>query len=720
MSTTLHFQSQFISNYDTIWRVDIHHKTTEVSETTLISLGSPGFSINYKRLNDAILGGAMQSTCLVKFMVKDATELTFAHTILMAPNQNYYIKIYKNNVLFWGGWIVSGFDGYPDRSFPYVVNVKANDSIMRPLNKYNNQVDVTSQTDYKQLLHPFNIFETNYELDTIFRTSSKKWAFQTEFYNGETRTPTPSDINALRKTFYNRAAFVTDPENFPLTIEHFNTELLGVMKPFMLRLIQSAGKYWIQQAPFLDTANPNPIFANNASSISTDSHPGGGGYPVNSSIPITIDNTATPKTTNKGVILEGASYSLRPEAKSVRAKYIFGNNFCTFPLNANYTAGFVDLGYISQGQTNINLSLNVELRQIFPLTGSSAVTPDTYQASYITGVLSLKIKVGNKYLAHLPNSTGFYEFFWTTNDSTIRIFTGNGTQYENGPDPFIGNIESIMPFGGVYPYAFSDWENFEPSSSEATATSRFYIPGLLLPQLGSSFGLFQMQIIESETYQYFWTPDTPFGFFGNIGDWILNHNPNSSTNLNFNTSTNTPAQSTSKTINLGLIPFNSQLTIDEPETPTDNTPPIGAFYFASQSDNINSPDLNLGDLILGTSTSSNQITTLRALENGNFVNTGGFRSGKTGALSSAGQVLVNEYFKYHDESQIILSGTILSTSYEPHRTIIYQDKILGPDAFYLFGGGKFDPQAESWSGDWIKLSKTSKPFVSNLDDSRLF
>ena len=51
------------------------------------------------------------------------------------------------------------------------------------------------------------------------------------------------------------------------------------------------------------------------------------GYPTGISDQIVIDNTASPSDNNKGVIKEGAKFSIREEAKSVRAKYIFGNNF---------------------------------------------------------------------------------------------------------------------------------------------------------------------------------------------------------------------------------------------------------------------------------------------------------------------------------------------------------------------------------------------------------
>ena len=363
MPTKKHFESSFKSNNGISFNVQIWHKTDTVTSTTEISLGTPGFSISWKKLKDPILGGTMPSTCTVKFLVKNATELTAAHTVLTAQNQSYYIVIQRSadttpnwNLagVWWAGWITSGFDGYPDAAFPYVVEVKATDSLNKPLNKYNNQVDVASQSDYQDLTHPLQIFEDNYDLDLIWGSSYFQWAFQTEWWNGQSGLTPPAETNPLRVTYYNRAAFVTDPENFPLTINNYIDELNGVLKPFMLRLMQSAGRYWVQQAPFLDHAMPNPSISTHADASGGEIFPTQTGFPDDTADEIEIDNSATPTTAKKGIILAGAKYSVRNEAKSVRAKYIFGNNFCTIPINLDYTSGFQSLGYISQGTTNLN------------------------------------------------------------------------------------------------------------------------------------------------------------------------------------------------------------------------------------------------------------------------------------------------------------------------------------------------------------------------------
>ena len=46
-------------------------------------------------------------------------------------------------------------------------------------------------------------------------------------------------VNPIRKTFYNRAAFVSDPENFPLTINNYVEEIEGLFKSFMMRTMLS-------------------------------------------------------------------------------------------------------------------------------------------------------------------------------------------------------------------------------------------------------------------------------------------------------------------------------------------------------------------------------------------------------------------------------------------------------------------------------------------------
>ena len=725
MATKLHYSSAFVSNNQMHYNVQIWHKSIEVTNTTEISLGGKGFGISWQKAKDPILGGIMPSTCVVKFMVLNATELTAAHTILTAQNQSYYIVIQRTadttpnwNIagIWWAGWVTSGFDGYPDKAYPYIVEIKATCSLNKPLNKYNNQVDVASQADYKDLTEPLQIFEDNYDLDLIWGSTYFQWAFQSNWWNGQSGGTPPADTNPLRVTYYNRAAFVSDPDNFPLTIENFINELKGVLKPFMLRLMQSGGRYWAQQSLFLDVPEPDPSISTHADASGGEIFPGAVGYPDNTADEITIDNDATPTTANKGIILSGAKYTVKNEAKSTRAKYIFGNNFCNIPASVDYTAGLVSLGYLSQGTTNLKLFLNVILKQTFPLTGSGAVTPCSGQSEYMTGLLAVKLKVGNKYLAHVPASLSPYEFFWTTTESIITIHTGAGTYYETVGGVQAGQadvINALSGFGGGYPYPFTQFQSNVPSTGTATATARFYMAGVPLPELGSTFGEVQMQVVESASYILYWTPDTPFtNIFSSWGEWITNHNPAASTNLRF---TGTPVTPATQGANMGLVPYGSDLTVDQELIVSDDQPPIGAIYFASQSGNDQAPDINLGNLTLGTNSSSNQITTLRAKIGTDYMATNGFRAGATGGFIAPGQLLVNEYFKTLDEPLIILSGTIVSTSYEAHRTIKYEDKIGGGKSRYIFAGGSFNPQADSWAGSWYKLNISDGSIIEDDD-----
>ncbi len=448
MPTKHHFTNEFKSIHGLDYKVEIWHKTTEVSFTRAIKSGTPGFTLNYKKIKDPILGGMMPSTLTFKYLVEDATDLTNAHGILTAQNENFYIKVYRRETgtstyfLWWFGWVTSGFDGYADRPFPYVLDVKATCSLGKQLNKYNNQVDVSSQSDYRDLSYPFQLFEDNYSIDTMLPSLWLLFAWQTNWWNQETGTPSES-VNPIRKTFYNRAAFVSDPENFPLTINNYVEEIKGMLKSFMMRTMLSGGKYHVQQVRTLDQASPDPIFSYTADGTAGEITPDLPGYPSGISDQIVIDNTASPSDNDKGVIKEGAKFSIREEAKSVRAKYIFGNNFCTMPLGLDYTSGNIALGFIAQGTTNLQLFLNVIMRQTFPLTGVDAVTPYSSQGMHMTGVLNITLKVGNKYLKRQGGTTNPMELIWSTTESSVNFYTGSGTYYSNSQNSYM-NLKTLF------------------------------------------------------------------------------------------------------------------------------------------------------------------------------------------------------------------------------------------------------------------------------------
>ncbi len=726
MPTKHHFTNEFKSQHGLDYKVEIWHKTTEVTATTEIKSGTPGFLLIYKKIKDPILGGMMPSTLTFKYLVENATDLSNAHGILTAQNENFYIKVYRKSVndpdinylLWWFGWVTSGFDGYADKAFPYVLNVKATCSLNKQLNKYNNQVDVASQSDYRDLSYPLQLFEDNYNIDTITPAIYYLFAWQTNWWNQQTGTPSVS-VNPIRKTFYNRAAFVTNPENFPLTINNYVEEIKGVLKSFMMRTMLSSGKYHVQQVRELDTATPNPIYSLTADGTA-ELTPDIVGYPSGISDQVVIDNTANPSDSNKAVIKKGANFSIRQEAKSIRAKYIFGNNFCNIPIGLDYTAGNIALGFVAQGTTNLQLFLNVVMKQTFPLTGASAVTPvNSNQGMYMSGVLNITLKIGNKYLKRQGGTTNPMDLVWTTAVSSVDFFTGSGTYYSNTLNSLYESQNSVQDFlnqfGGDYPYPFTQWQNDNPSTGTALATSRFYVPGIVLPDLGSTFGQVEFAINAANSYNLFWTNMTSFvSPFTDLSDWISLYNPAASTNLDYNTSTNTPAASLTKTFDLGVVPYLSDITADEENATDDESSPIGAIYYASQSGNNQAPDIDLGDLALGTNSSSNQINTLRAKDaSNNYIETGKFRVGNTGAYISTGQLLCNEYLKSKDEPVVTLTASIISTSYEAHRTIFYEDKIGGTGARYVFGGGKFNPMDDNWSGIWYKLNLGSTPTESS-------
>ena len=726
MPTKHHFTNEFKSIHGLDYKIEIWHKTTEVTDTTEIKSGAPGFTLNYKKLKDPILGGMMPSTLTFKFLVNNTTDLNNAHGILTAQNENFYIKVYRKGIdepvvnyqLWWFGWVTSGFDGYSDRAFPYVLDVKATCSLGKQLNKYNNQVDVASQADYRDLSYPFQLFEDNYNINDMLPSSLfYSWAWQTNWWNQESGTPSES-VNPIRKTFYNRAAFVSDPETFPLTINNYVDEIKGMLKSFMMRSMLSGGKYHIQQVRTLDQSSPDPIFSASADGTAGEITPDMVGYPTGISDEIVIDNTASPSDHDKANIKEGAKFSIREEAKSVRATYIFGNNFCTMPLGLDYTAGNIPLGFVSQGTSNLQLFLNVVLKQTFPLTGADAVSPVPYQGGHMTGVLNITLKIGNKYLTRQGGTTNPMDMIWSTDPSTIDFFTGEGTYYSNSLNNLYESQNAVQAalnqFGGDYPYPFTQWQN-DNITGIASTTTRFYVPGITLPDLGSTFGQVEFKINEQATYNLFWTEFTQFvSPDTDLSDWITFYNPAASTNLNFDTSTGTPAASLSKSIELGVVPYLSDITANEETATDEEAAPQGAVYYASQSGNDQAPDIDLGDLPLGTNSSSNQINTLRAKDSdNNYINTGGFRDGNSGNYISTGQLLCNEYLKSKDEPVVTLSASIISTSYEAHRTINYEDTLGGTGARFVFGGGKFNPMEDTWSGIWYKLNLGNTPTEDN-------
>jgi len=691
--SALYFTSRFFSEVvGEQWDVHIKAKTLTAGNDTEIKLTKQGFKLRYDKGKDTKIGELKKSNVIIGFIVENATDAATLNTILTTDEGEFYIEITRgsSNVLFWAGWIKPAYDNYKDESYPYVVNVKATDSLGRLLNKYNNSVTTASSSDFQDLYYPLKLFVDTFDLSSLPQPTDasgtgnvisffKWWAGNLTYSTG---------TNAMRKIVYNRNGFVPDQANHPGVIDSYLTEFRGVLKSFGLKVIYSDGYYYLVQDNSYDV--DGYYWQSAAASGGTEVRTSSGSHFSDVEIDNSVEITST-----KAKIKAGATFTLEPELNSVRARYLKGHTFANFDPSNSYSS-LTTIGFLNQGQTQINLTFNAILTEKW---AASAVTPHANQGGYMTGFLQCKLKVGTKYLNGNGTIGAASTMGWewsTDSNSTFILATGFGV---NNSQAWQIQLEQL---GLVTSYVEDSPTGFD------TAKSSILVPNMSLPLLSSSdYG--EVQFSMAGAIYYWQLPSTSLVYgemnimdlvYGMDGTALTTYGMPSSTGLQVGV--NTPA---TRTIELISSPFVSAIT-DGNITSIDN--PMGTTYISGQNPATAAIDKSLGDVPLGNiANEDSSIHTLRLYSGSTYLGTGGFDIDTGTSFKDTTQLLVNEYLKVSNKPTTILQATILSHSYRPTKTLTYQSTIGGADEKYIFIAGTFTAAKDEWSGTWYKLDKAS-------------
>ena len=684
----LHYKASFKSELGKDWTIYIWSKSDDTGTEQDFLLSSTGFKLKYKKGKDLRSAGVMPSDVTFAFSVGNDTERDFIHAMLTDDNQDWYIKIHStldsptDTNLYWAGWSSQSFDTYENMPYPYFVNIKANDSLGRLVDKYNNTVETNGVDDYQNLLYPLQFFNDLYDIDTIMGTSHYKYYTKLNWWNSETTYN--FNTNSARETFYNRSAFVRDNDNFPLIIGNYLDEMKGVFKTFGTRCLMSNGRYYLQQDNNLDADNVDYFACTEPSASGTEFHLTG--------VPSTvdIDNSTTTTIESGADIMEGGTYTFDPELNSIRAKYIHGDSGVLFDISNDYSS-LTTVGIIGQGTSDYLLNLNLHASEtwdntvVVPITGGYPS-----QTSLISVVWEMKLKVGNYYLSDSGS--------WTLDSSnTFKVFSGCG----------VGE----MVVGGMNPISFVDpnaTAAYIPNSTTgydkaiAKFTQQINIPTL------PSYGEVQFQV--TPTF-YYWS-DT-FATQISINNLITPEGV-AAENATFGGSPYSTNQWIGTIPNPMSLVTNSQNSSQQ----NDDNGVIGSSFISSQNPATQNADFDFGTIALGEplQSSDNTLFTLAYLDGSTYTPTEGFRVGNSGDYINSTQLLLNEYLKGQDKPVTILQATIRSGQYSPHMTLKYDAKIGGDLEYWVFIRGTFSANLDEWNGEWYMLDLTETPSFINTDD----
>lgn len=667
----LHYSSDFVNNYNQTYRLEIRSKTDSSGTDIDFDLTSDGFKIKWDKGKNLRLSELMPSTLTFGFIIQSNTERDFVKNVLSTSRGDWYIRIYKNasSDVYWGGWIEPGFDNYEDISYPYIVKIRATDSLDVVIDKYTQISNINPAQNFKDLRYPLRVFKDKYNIDEIFPTS--KWNFSLNWYNNQSSGSPSSTNDPAKETFYNRQAFVDNPVDFPNIIRDIYSEIRGVYKAMACRIFFSEGQYRVIQDNTYKFNHQEWIYSDPTSTTPVS---------YNSSVynGILVDDNNL--TTINANVLAGGTHTFDPELNSVRANFVFDDAGVIFDPSADY-ANLTTIGFLGGGTATMLLNLNLQSTQQILMpnpAGPFQPLPDNLQGLATTAEFTCTFKSGSYYL----KCSTYLNF---TDQGSVNVQNFEWTQDPTNKIVIIATAQT--PFNTTF---------FTYGLPNAIAVTKAYLTNLEIPQ-PPFYGELQFKF------------DTVINFLSAIPNAVITDSYDDIIITLANWAGNPPASIT-QSIN-GMPQMGGAMQVINPcslSYASNSETNQGAIYMAQQNPSVTNPDFNLGDVKLGTVLGqSDTIKTLAYDNAGTYTPITGMYNliagGSTTPISPT-RLLVSEYLKGQSEPVNIFQGTIQSKAYQAHRFLLMPEYIGGNHKQWLFLEGTYTAATEQWAGSWYKLN----------------
>lgn len=680
--SSLYYKSTFYSDLGQEWRLEIKSKTLTAGNETEFNCKSDGFKLKYDKGKDEKLSQIKQSKATFGFIVENESDRDGINEILNYEAGEFYLVIYRSNVVYWTGWLKPSFNKKSNQFYPYTSNVDATDSLNRILNKYNNILYTTGPADYTDLYNPLQVF-----YDTFDITSLPIAAFSVKslFKFWPAAIPYSTATDAMRVLFYNRNAFVNNQGNQPNTIPNYLVEFNGVLKSFGMTLIYSNNMYHFIQdnslvldEPFFWwSQNPTP----GATSFRDDS---GSDY-----LPITIDNSLNISNT-AGNILNGATFSNLPELNSVRGIYNRGTTTALFDPDNSYSS-FSTIGFVNAGQTALNLNLSLKITEVWPDT----VTPHGSQNSFLTGAVQCQLQIGNRYLSSNGAWGAITSLGWEWSldpTSTFVLASGMGIT-DSQQWQFLTQTVGII----------TQYDSDNPAGSD-TAHARMVSINMNLPSLVSSG---EVKFAMTGKIFYWQLPGPGISYAGGNVPIVTLLQGLNTFSMPISSGLNWSQNPTSRTVEILQTPIISALTEGELSVEDDNNE--GSLYIAGQNPSTQNIDKDLGTFPLGNlyTEDSTQRTIRLSIAPNSYVDTGGFDVESGSVPKNLTQLVLNQYLLASNKPTTILNGSIRGKAMHATRPIKYKADLGGTVEKYLLIQGTLTAATDTFSGSWYRLDVDS-------------
>ena len=381
----------------------------ELVEYTQITLGAEGFELEYGKRGDDPHKAIKGSSITFNWHLADSSQEAFIESVAQTQEQNYYVRLFRNSVIYWQGPILQDLIRVPYAK-PQIVNIKATDGLAR-LKGLKGDI-----ANYDTILE--GIIDVLRDIDSAnlwadsdnFVRTSVRW-FEDQMWTGAPINGL--DALAYSKLYKQSVLFNYDKDGN----EEYRTWydwLQCVLETFGARIFLAEGVYVIEQIDEVaNTPSRYNMYQRNYS-VSNNPTTATGIALSGEAFPTFLPLTATATTNRVGT---ESSYGYLPANKSINvyfdAPFERNNLIDVNRISDTTDTSFGDVEFISGASNALQILLRNQFYKVTNSSGTSKVF-----------ILRQKLKVTvdgstNYYLA--PGSGNTYT--WTTTNSSFEYYT---------------------------------------------------------------------------------------------------------------------------------------------------------------------------------------------------------------------------------------------------------------------------------------------------------
>ena len=265
------YTNTFYSEKNNRWDIEIWSQS-DTSTGNIFTTGKGGFKLSYKG-SDSRRDITMPSEMTMQFIIKDADDQTFITELFEADDNEYFVLIRRNFVVFWWGNLNAGFDSLENDYYPYEVTLKANDFLGEVINRKDyvdipdNPIITIGELTGTQIIDITKLASTGFLVDAFPLGSQEKIIRLNNRWTAPNQVSYNNDYNPFSINRINVAAFEASSNEagkyYPANA------FKEILKSYGLKAFQSEGKInIIQPYSYIDnTINVKKVFYNQSASI---------------------------------------------------------------------------------------------------------------------------------------------------------------------------------------------------------------------------------------------------------------------------------------------------------------------------------------------------------------------------------------------------------------------------------------------------------------------